>query len=286
MTHPDPEVLTQLALNDPLSLDADVLVHIADCEQCSAEVAALQRVVTATELLRNDATLREVIRPPDRVWDRIALNAGIAPAGQHVAARESATSVPQQPELSDEWLFSGESTEDDGDGVPVPTADSGSDNVVQHRPRRRIGGQLMAAAVIGVLVGALFTWALTGRDDDDGGGGSGSGNGETVFTTSDLVGLDGHTTSGVASFVESPTGGEVTIELEPGNVGEGFIQAWLLDEDTGGMVALGVIDGDEGTFAVPKDLDLTAFNQIDISLEPYDGNPEHSAVSLARGPLP
>ena len=61
MTHPDPEVLTQLAMNEPLALDAETLVHISDCEQCSAEVAALQRVVSATDLIREDPTLREVI---------------------------------------------------------------------------------------------------------------------------------------------------------------------------------------------------------------------------------
>ena len=124
-----------------------------------------------------------------------------------------------------------------------------------------------------------------GRSSDRDGG-SGSDNQDTTFTTSELVGFDGHTTSGVASFTETSTGGELTIELQPEDVGDGFIQAWLLDEDTGGMVALGVVDGDTGTFAVPKDLDLDAFNQIDISLEPYDGDPQHSAVSLARGPLP
>lgn len=275
MTHPDPEVLTQLAMNEPLALDAATLVHISDCEQCSAEVAALQRVVSATDLIREDPTLREVTAPDDRVWDRIAMSVGIAGAGEHVT---TASSVPQQPGVDDDWMFAG----DDGDAEPTAVQQHAPvESIGRPRSRRRTTMLVAAAAVVGVLCGAIAGWALSDRD-----GGSGSDNQDTTFTTSELVGFDGHTTSGVASFTETSTGGELTIELQPEDVGDGFIQAWLLDEDTGGMVALGVVDGDTGTFAVPKDLDLDAFNQIDISLEPYDGDPQHSAVSLARGPLP
>ena len=52
------------------------------------------------------------------------------------------------------------------------------------------------------------------------------------------------------------------------------------------MVSLGVLDGDHGSFAVPADLDLSAYDQVDVSQEPYDGNPAHSTESLARGRLP
>jgi hypothetical protein len=30
-----------------------------------------------------------------------------------------------------------------------------------------------------------------------------------------------------------------------------FLEVWLLDAKTGGMVALGVLDGDRGSYAVP-----------------------------------
>ena len=60
----------------------------------------------------------------------------------------------------------------------------------------------------------------------------------------------------------------------------------LLEAKTGGMVSLGVLDGDRGSYAVPPGLDLTAYDQVDVSREPYDGNPAHSKVSLARGRVP
>ena len=68
--------------------------------------------------------------------------------------------------------------------------------------------------------------------------------------------------------------------------GPGFVEVWLLDAETGGMVSLGVLDGDHGSWAVPADLDLSAYDQVDVSREPYDGDPAHSQVSLARGRLP
>jgi hypothetical protein len=273
MTHPDREVLTQLALNEPLALDAEDLVHIADCDECTAEIAALQRVVTAAGLTREEPDLRDVVAPPPAVWERIASEAGLAgdaePSRAGVTAISVITADPAPPEPA-------EPDEPAASATPISRAPAA-------RRRRRVGLQLVAASVVGIIIGAVFTWVITERDDGDGSGGTGN---QSTLTTSDLVGVDGHTTSGVASFEETPNGGQVTIELEPEDVSDGFIQAWLLDADTGGMVALGVVDGDKGTFAVPPDLDLNAFNQIDISLEPYDGNPEHSSVSLARGPLP
>lgn len=64
-----------------------------------------------------------------------------------------------------------------------------------------------------------------------------------------------------------------------------FVEAWLLDPKTNDMLALGVVRNRTGTFAIPDDLDLTAYTSVDVSLEPLDGKPAHSADSLARGSL-
>ncbi len=37
--------------------------------------------------------------------------------------------------------------------------------------------------------------------------------------------------------------------------------------------------------ALPADVDLAEFPVVDVSAEPYDGNPGHSAVSVTRGTL-
>jgi hypothetical protein len=36
---------------------------------------------------------------------------------------------------------------------------------------------------------------------------------------------------------------------------------------------------------VPADLDLSKYKIVDVSVEPYDGNPAHSTDSLVRGSL-
>ena len=51
------------------------------------------------------------------------------------------------------------------------------------------------------------------------------------------------------------------------------------------MVSLGVLGHQAGTFVLPTGLDLAQYPIVDISHEPYDGDPAHSAESIARGVL-
>ena len=41
------------------------------------------------------------------------------------------------------------------------------------------------------------------------------------------------------------------MDLHDADPGDGFLEVWLLDAKTGGMVSLGVLDGDRGSYAVP-----------------------------------
>ncbi len=50
-------------------------------------------------------------------------------------------------------------------------------------------------------------------------------------------------------------------------------------------MSLGVVDGASGTFTVPDGLDLSRYDLVDVSAEPYDGNPAHSGDSIIRGKL-
>lgn len=60
---------------------------------------------------------------------------------------------------------------------------------------------------------------------------------------------------------------------------------WLLDAETGRLVSLGVLNGTESTFELPEGLDLSDYPVVDISREPFDGDPAHSTDSIARGEL-
>src|SRR4051794_11634444 len=95
MEHPDDEVLTQFALDDPLALDAATLVHISDCDQCTHEIEAIQRVVDAALAAGGRPDLRTLAPPPAEVWDRVLVEVGAGDGGNATAA--SAPPMPDAP---------------------------------------------------------------------------------------------------------------------------------------------------------------------------------------------
>ena len=302
MEHPDEEILTQFALDDPLALDAATLVHISDCDQCTEEIQAIQRVVDAALAAGGRPDLQTTVAPPPSVWERVLVEVGAGSTGSvgsvgSVAMAEVATDPgPTLPEIvttdsvestapaslaavepvgadDPSWLF-----EQPGE---LSTTTSRPSESLDRPTDRRTLWQIAVAAAVGLVLGAGVTWLVA--DNDSTASPTASGD----VTTSVLTGIDGHSTSGEISLAEGDNSApEITINLDSLDEGPGFIQAWLLDADTGGMVALGVLDGAKGTFTVPPSLNLSRYSQIDVSREPFDGDPAHSTVSLARGPVP
>ncbi len=91
MQHVDPELLTLLALGEPLDADPAVADHLGRCPTCQAEVAGLRRTAA---LAREGVEHRDAPAPPAELWDRIAAEAGVGPVphGRHAAPREPAPS--------------------------------------------------------------------------------------------------------------------------------------------------------------------------------------------------
>ncbi|PJI93732.1 anti-sigma factor [Luteimicrobium subarcticum] len=146
----------------------------------------------------------------------------------------------------------------------------------------RRGRRRWLPAAAGFLVGAaaatVVVVAVT-HDADD-------APSTTVVARGTLDPIDGSDVSGTIEMTDTDDVRHVTVVLDgPHEPGDHFVQAWLLDPATNGMVALGVVDGTTQTFAVPAGLDLDAYDSVDVSLEPFDGDPAHSATSLARGVL-
>ena len=68
---------------------------------------------------------------------------------------------------------------------------------------------------------------------------------------------------------------------------DGSYEVWLLDLEHGRTVALGVLDDTgRGRLAVPDGVRLGDYPEVDVSLEPDDGEPAHSGDSVLRGALP
>ena len=80
MRHVDPDVLALLALGERVADDGD-RVHLAECGDCSNELAHLSRVARVGRSTFD----AELLQPPARVWDRITDELGmtpVAPAAQ------------------------------------------------------------------------------------------------------------------------------------------------------------------------------------------------------------
>ncbi|MGY1833272.1 anti-sigma factor [Geodermatophilus sp. SYSU D01180] len=259
MPHCTPEDLALAALGEPLPDDA--AAHLAGCAACGAEVARLRRAVDVLAVPELAAP-GPPVAPPSSLWAGIAAATGVDVAprpGVVAASAPPAGPVPDVPPVA----------------PPVPVPDAPVAPVVPLRPRRsRLALAAAAALVAGLAIGAGAV-ALGDRDDA----------GVPVAATV-LDPLEGSDASGRAEVVERADGTRVLqVELAAGAPQEGYYEAWLLTESVSGLVPLGVVRAGTEEFELPAGLDLAEYPVVDVSVEPLDGDPGHSGVSIARGQL-
>ena len=154
----------------------------------------------------------------------------------------------------------------------VETPDGGT--VLPFRSRRRPLLLVAAAAVAGAVIGAGAVAVLQNRD------------GAEAVTAVALDPLADNDASGRAEVVQLDDGSRVVrVELDAPPAEDGYYEVWLIDRDVVGMVPLGVVRPGTQILELPADLDLGQFPLVDVSVEPLDGDPTHSGVSVARGEL-
>jgi len=142
----------------------------------------------------------------------------------------------------------------------------------------------VAASVAGLLVGGAATLAADTLVND---GAPAPVVAPTPVAQTQLVALPNHRGQGEAEIVETAAGTELVVDvsgLGDGD-GDGFLEVWLIDPDTLQMIGLGALTSDSGRFQVPDGLDLSQYRLVDVSLEPFDGDPVHSRDSVVRGEL-
>ncbi len=61
-----------------------------------------------------------------------------------------------------------------------------------------------------------------------------------------------------------------------------YVEVWLIDRQVKGMISLGPFHGD-GDYTIPSGIDPAKYPIVDVSIEPEDGVPTHSGVSIVRG---
>jgi hypothetical protein len=113
-------------------------------------------------------------------------------------------------------------------------------------------------------------------------------NNEQVVAAAQLAALPGGpggAQAGEALVHQTPDGMALTISASGLTAPSGYYEAWLLDPVNGGAIALGVIPANAHsvTLPMPEGADLAVYTAVDVSDEPFDGNPGHSTVSVLRG---
>jgi len=166
-------------------------------------------------------------------------------------------------------------------GVPandVPAnGETNAGNVKPIAARRRKWWPIAAAAAaLGLVVGAGAT-VIINRNDVQ------------VAASTALSALPGQTGHGTAELLRTPNDPELRVSVDGPQPADRYREVWLINSDGQRMYSLGVLpESGTGTYPLPTLLadGLDGFTIVDVSIEPYDGNPEHSRNSQVRGSLP
>ncbi|RBY94907.1 ABC transporter substrate-binding protein [Blastococcus sp. TBT05-19] len=146
--------------------------------------------------------------------------------------------------------------------------------VLPFRSRRRGLVLVAAAAVAGAVLGAGVTAVLRGGDATE------------SVTAVALDPLNDEQASGRAEVVVREDGSRaLQVDLEAPALDGEYYELWLIEPQVVDMVPLGVLRPGTQTFELPAGLDLGEYPVVDVSVEPIDGDPTHSGVSVARGQL-
>jgi hypothetical protein len=259
--HTSDDLLVAAAMGDSIP-DGD-REHLADCDTCSRRLAEYARLLD----LGAETSAADVPQPPSAaVWAGIVSELGLSSPAAPIGAV-----VPAEPASP---------VEPAGRAEPVAEA-----QVIPMAGRRArwTTSWLVAAVAIGVVGGAALT-ALGGAVLDDG---SAPVAAPSTIVTAEaaLSPLPDKQGTGRAEIVETPDGDQLVVDVSDLSAGDGFYEVWLIDPKTFEMVGLGALTTDEGRFAIPDGLDLSQYRVVDVSIEPFDGNPVHSRDSVVRGEL-
>jgi hypothetical protein len=265
--HCEPEQLALAALREPLPRgDAD---HLAGCARCRQEVASLQRGVDALAV-PEFAVPSGTVPPPPSVWEAIAAQTG-------VTARPR-PEIVDSPRIPPEPLPTARTTPAPQPEIPSESEDGGKAQVLPLRsPRARRLRMLLAAAAVLVVGAGIGAGAVVLRN---------SGSGGSVVASTPLAPIGGTGASGTASLIEENDTRVLQVDLRASApASDGYYEVWLAQSDLQHMVAVGVLHDGQGSLDLPDGLDVSSYSFVDISLEPLDGDPAHSTVSVARGQL-
>lgn len=265
--HTNPEVLVLLALGEDSATQAE-RAHVETCPTCTHEVAELAHLAGVGRMVP-DATPLE--KPSPEVWRRIQAELGFTITSPPVDdSSPLAAESPSTPATA--GLAAGPS----GATAEVHGADAAESPTGTSRRRRALALALAAALVLIAGIGIGLGWNSLSRPTP------------TVVAEAQLTpaspAWDGSTGEAV---VERRSDGQqfIVMHLETPRPVPGTRVVWLMDSTGKKMQTVGILTSADGEWSVPVNVDLEKFPVIDVSDEPFDGNPAHSGESIARGTL-
>ncbi|MBG6213309.1 hypothetical protein RCH23_000912 [Cryobacterium sp. CAN_C3] len=276
MTHFNPDDLALIALAElePTPMERE---HLAVCTECANDLLVLQHTVA----VGRSAPGARLITPDAGAWSRIHSELGLSAAMASLPTlTNSSDAVPTTAVPTTAVPTTAVVTGVSPAPAPAstrPSARQPAPVVAISRARRR-WIPLAAATVIGLVAGygASSWWP------DFGGGPS-------VVARAKLEPLPGWSATGQASVEETSSGQrDVLVTLNPSvapSVDAPLREVWLLSTDATRLVSLGFLTGTTGRFVIPAEIDLAEYPLVDVSAEPNDGMPAHSADSVVRGEL-
>ena len=215
-------------------------------DSCAECRDELAELSRIAELGRNPERVAHQLVPTEAMWQSIQVQLATETPATTEAAAEPAPSSPTVTEL------------------PRRTA----------RPRSWL--LVAAAAVVGLIIGAGVTTVAV-RDQVE------------VTSSTALEALPGQTGQGTADLVSDRGRPELRVQIDAPPTPDRYREVWLINTDGQRMYTLGVLPDDgRASYPLPPELagQLQGFTIVDVSIEPYDGNPAHSRESQVRGSLP
>lgn len=274
MKHLDDEQLSLMALGEPALTPAEA-DHLAFCSDCAGTLAALERTVHAATI---DPAEVELATPGPHNWTAIHQALGLSPDQAH-------------DPLGRKGSWGSSTTTTAGTATESPTTAGTAPFRTRVRERRpgSTGRRWVAtAAAAGIMLGAAAVWAaynFLGQGPEAAPSPTPTAPQAVVIAQAPLQPLESYTANGKALVEKLPDGSrQLVVQLSDGQV-SGFREVWVISPDLSKLVSLGVLDGEPGVFAIPEGLDLAEYPIVDVSNEPFDGNPGHSSDSIARGEL-
>lgn len=189
--------------------------------------------------------------PPEGLWQRIADEAGVEAGGSDVT-----------------------SGADGGRRRSGEHAGTVDDELERRRTGRRMQWMAAAAVIVALLVVATVAGLWSSRSDDD----------TIVVASTELERLDDRG-AGSAELIEHDGVFQLRLATSDVAVADGeFAEVWIINPDVTELISLGPLRSDE-LYELPHGVDPALFPIVDVSTEPFDGDPTHSGNSLLRGTL-